>query len=136
MQAGAHRLLARLETRQGPRTCAAFQARLPFAGTLVQARWSGEACWVALGKLDLGVPLENPISEPRPGMALFHPADASETEILVPYGPTRFASRHGPLQGTHFLTILDLPGLAKLGHEVLMGGAKEVRFDWADQADA
>jgi hypothetical protein len=129
VRVGAHRLTARLETSRAPLTCAAFRERLPFTGTLVQARWSGEACWIPLGDLDLGVPLEHPVSEPARGMVLFHPADESETEILVPYGTTRFASVHGPLQGTPFLTILDLPALARLGQEILMGGAQEIVFE-------
>jgi hypothetical protein len=125
---GTHRFAARLETGKAPRTCAAFLQRLPLRGTLLQARWSGEACWVPLGALDLGVPLERPTRSPTPGMVLFHPADVSEAEILVPYGVTRFASRHGDLQGTHFLTILDVAGLAKLGQEVLMHGAQDIGF--------
>ena len=35
---------------QAPRTCAAFQAMLPFRNRLVQARWSGEAAWIPLGE--------------------------------------------------------------------------------------
>jgi hypothetical protein len=128
IDAGLHRFDAKLETANAPRTCAAFRQRLPLQGKLLQARWSGEACWVPLGDLDLGVPLENPIREPSPGMVLFHPADVSESEILVPYGTTRFASKHGPLQGTHFLTVTDLPGLASLGQEVLMHGVQDVVF--------
>lgn len=128
IEVGGHRFDARLETTTAPRTCAAFLQRLPLRGKLVQARWSGEACWVPLGTLDLGVPLEDGISDPRPGMVLFHPADVSECEVLVPYGTTRFASKHGALQGTHFLTITDLPGLAKLGQDILMGGAKDIVF--------
>jgi hypothetical protein len=44
----------------------------------------------------------------------------SETEILVAYGPTCFASKAGQLAGNHFLTIReDLDRLAKTGRAVL-----------------
>lgn len=46
---------ATLESERAPRTTAAFLARLPFEGHLVQARWSGEAGWVPLADYDLGV---------------------------------------------------------------------------------
>lgn len=49
----------------------------------MHARWSGEALWIPLGALDLHVPHENATSYPAPGEILWHPADASETELLV-----------------------------------------------------
>jgi hypothetical protein len=58
-----------------------------------------------MGDLDLKVPLENQMHEPAAGQLLFHPKDVSETEILVPYGLTRFASKFGPMSGNHFATI-------------------------------
>src|SRR6185312_16747496 len=92
---------ARLEADLAPLTCAAFLARLPFEGRLVQARWSGEAGWIPLGDTDFGVGEENTTSHPRPGQILLYPAGVSETEILIPYGETVFASKFGQLRGNH-----------------------------------
>jgi len=127
---GALRFTGRLESERAPKTCAAFLARLPFHGTLVQARWSGEAAWIPLGDFDFGVMPENQISEPLSGQLLLYPAGVSETEILFPYGECRFASRHGPLGGNHFITIVEgTEQLAKLGELVLRHGAQEILFE-------
>ena len=128
VEVGGRPFPARLEWQRAPLTCAALASRLPIHATLVHARWSGEACWVPLGTLDLGVPLENATSQPAPGAVLFHPADHSECEILVPYGPCRFASKHGPLSGTHFLTIDDVNALAEVGERILRSGQLPVTF--------
>jgi hypothetical protein len=46
----------------------------------------------------------------------FFQGGISETEILIAYGPTCFASKAGQLAGNHFLTIEDnLDVLAELG---------------------
>ncbi len=84
------RFTARFHWEHAPKTCAAFLAVLPFRGKLLQARWSGQAAWIPLADFDLGVGLENPKTDPAPGEILFHPADHSECEILVPYGKTVF----------------------------------------------
>src|SRR5262249_8232975 len=102
----------RLERGAAPKTCAAFLAALPFRSKLVQARWSGEAAWIPLGDLDFGVSFENHTSHPAPGQILLYPGGYSETEILVPYGNTMFASKLGQLAGNHFLTVVE-------GHEQL-----------------
>jgi hypothetical protein len=124
---------ATLEYERAPRTTAAFQARLPFEGQLVQARWSGEAGWVPLADYDLGVAYENATSHPAPGQVLWHPPGLSEAELLVPYGSTSFSSRVGPLAGNHFLTILDERGdLAELGRRLLQDGAQPISFQLAE----
>jgi hypothetical protein len=120
---------ARLERGLAPMTCEAFCAALPFTGKLLQARWSGEAAWIPLGKLDLGVGLENAIETPGAGEILFHPADHSECEILFPYGKTVFRCKDGDLKGNHFLTIVEGKELlAKVGEIVLWRGSQEIKF--------
>jgi len=57
---------ARLEETAAPRTCAAFRGLLPYRQKIIQARWSGEACWIPLGSLDLGLGHENHTSYPGP----------------------------------------------------------------------
>ena len=122
-----------LESGRAPLTAAAFQARLPFEGQLVQARWSGEAGWIPLGDYDLGVAYENATSYPAPGQVLWHPPGLSEAELLVPYGSTCFSSRVGQLAGNHFLTILDERGdLAEVGRKLLWEGAQLIRFELSE----
>ena len=124
---------ARLEAERAPRTTAAFLARLPFEGQLVQARWSGEAGWVPLADYDLGVPYENATSYPAAGQVLWHPPGLSEAELLVPYGTTCFSSRVGQLAGNHFLTIIDERGeLAEVGRRLLWEGAQTICFERAN----
>jgi hypothetical protein len=126
---GSLSFTATLESERAPRTSAAFQARLPFEGQLVQARWSGEAGWVPLADYDLEVASENATSHPAPGQVLWHPPGLSEAELLVPYGSTRFSSRIGQLVGNHFLTIVDArDGLAEVGRRLLWEGAQSIRF--------
>jgi hypothetical protein len=123
-------LAGRLETQLAPRTVAAFVARLPFEGRVVQARWSGEAGWIPLGDTNFGVTEENAMSHPRPGQILLYPAGVSETEILIPYGETVFASKVGQLRGNHFLTIDEgLDRLELFGHRLLWDGAQPIRFE-------
>ncbi|HVB09630.1 MAG TPA: DUF3830 family protein [Bacillota bacterium] len=121
----------RLEEVAAPRTCAAMVSRLlPLEAKLVQSRWSGEAAWVPLGALDLGVALENGTRFPAPGQLLFYPAGLSEAEILLPYGPTSFGSKLGPLAGSHFATIVEgLEQLGELGRRVLWEGAQGFRLE-------
>lgn len=128
--AGPLAFTARLETERAPATCEAFRAVLPLRSQVIQARWSGEAAWVPLGALDLAVDAENAMVEPSPGEILFYPRGISETEILVPYGRTRFACREGKLSGNHFLTIVDgLDQLPTLGELVLWHGAQPIVFE-------
>lgn len=114
-----------LHPDRAPKTCAALLNVLPFRSQLIQARWSGESCWVPLGDLDLQLSAENQLHEPKPGQLLFYPKGISETEILVPYGETRFACKFGPLSGNHFATIqADPKTMRALGERVLYEGAK------------
>ncbi len=92
-------------------------------------RWSGEACWIPLGDLDLGLGFENHTSYPAPGQILLYPGGISETEILLAYGGVQFASKMGQLAGNHFLTITEgLENLTPLGKMVLWQGAQSIIF--------
>lgn len=113
-----------------PRSRAAFERLLPFRNRLIQARWSGEAGWVPLGDLDVGVGVENATSYPAPGEILLYPGGYSETEILFPYGPTCFASKLGQLAGNHFLTIVEgQEQLKEAGRRIVWEGAREIAFE-------
>lgn len=127
---GSSVIRARLEPARSPRTVDAFVAQLPLRGKLLQARWSGEALWVPLGNLTLTDSYEDPTSYPAPGQVLWHPAGVSEAELLIPYGPTRFASKAGQLAGNHFLTLEADPAvIAELGRGVLWNGAVDISFE-------
>jgi hypothetical protein len=120
---------ARFERDAAPLTCARFAGMLPYRERLIHVRWSGEACWIPLGGLDLGFRYENATSYPAPGQILFYPGGISETEILLAYGSVRFASKVGQLAGNHFLTIVEgAERLAELGLLTLWQGAQLIEF--------
>jgi Protein of unknown function (DUF3830) len=128
--AGPFKFTARLETGKAPLTCAAFERLLPFRENLLHVRWSGEATWVPLGALAVDVPPENATVYPLPGEILLYPGGVSETEILIPYGRTQFASKAGPLAGNHFLTIVSgSDQLPELGRLTLWKGAQAILID-------
>ena len=127
---GGFSFVARLETGAAPQTCAAFTKLLPFRNRIIQARWSGEAAWIPLGEFQIGVGFENHTSYPAPGEILLYPGGYSETEILFPYGPTRFASKMGQLAGNHFLTIIEGgETLRELGRRIVWEGAQDIGFE-------
>lgn len=127
---GRFAFTARLEAAAAPKTCARFRELLPWRQKLIQARWSGEACWIPLGDLDLGLGYENHTSYPAAGELLFYPGRISEAEILFPYGSTRFASKAGQLAGNHFLTIVEgHESLREMGQMVLWHGAQDIHFE-------
>jgi Protein of unknown function (DUF3830) len=127
--AGRFRFTARFEAAAAPKTCVAFRALLPYRQRIIHVRWSGEACWIPLGDLDLGLGYENHTSYPAPGQILLYPGGISETEILLAYGGVRFASKMGQLAGNHFLTIeTGLENLVALGTKVLWEGAQDIVF--------
>jgi hypothetical protein len=124
------RFEARLEEGAAPQTVAAFRRLLPLESKLIHARWSGEACWIPFGELNVGIGPENATSYPNPGELLLYPGGVSETEILLPSGPTHFASKAGVLAGNHFATIVKgTEQLRELGPLVLWQGAQSIRFD-------
>jgi hypothetical protein len=112
-----------------PQSVAWFLDRLPWSGSLIHVRWSGEAVWMPIGADRIELGYENHTAHPSIGDVLLHPGGFSEAELLIAYGGCSFASRMGPLAGNHFLT-LDAPRetLAALGHAVLWEGAQAVQF--------
>ena len=104
---GGNEFRARFELEKSPDTCKAFKSALPFVNKIIHVRWSGEAVWIPLGDLQFGVGYEDATSYPAPGQIILFPGGISETEILIAYGPTCFASKAGQLAGNHFLTIED-----------------------------
>jgi hypothetical protein len=127
--AGSFVFAARFERETAPKTCAWFERLLPYRERIIHVRWSGEACWIPLGALDPGIGCENATSYPAPGQILLYPGGISETEILLAYGASRFASKAGQLAGNPFLTIVDgLENLRPLGELTLWHGAQEIEF--------
>ena len=130
--AGPYSFDARLETEAAPKTCAAFEAAMPFLGQLVHVRWSGEGVWIPLGDRDFGVGYENHTSHPAPGQIILYPSGISETEILLAYGGGDFSSKMGQLAGNHFITLTSgHENLMKLGNLILWEGAKDIAFNYA-----
>ena len=130
IKAGPYEFEARFEETAAPKTCARFASLLPYRERIIHVRWSGEACWIPLGALDLGLGTENATSYPAPGHILLYPGGISETEILIGYGAARFASKAGQLAGNHFLTIIDgLDRLRPLGEMTLWQGAQPILFE-------
>lgn len=106
---------------------------MPYTGEVIHARWSGEAIWSPLSSVwpqGSVLPLESPTFAPSPGEILLFAGEQSEPELLIAYGPTRFACQAGPLTGNLVLTIDDrLPRLAELGREILWRGALRMRIE-------
>ncbi len=128
--AGPFEFAARLEEERAPQTCEVFGRLVPFENKIIHVRWSGESAWIPLGDFDVGVSFENHTSFPAPGEILLYPGGYSETEILFPYGGTRFASIVGQLAGNHFLTVVSgRENLRELGELVLWEGAQDIVFE-------
>src|SRR5947207_12684670 len=128
IEVGGAQFEARLEESLAPQTVAAFRRLLPLESKLIHARWSGEACWIAFGELDVGIGPENATSYPSPGELLLYPGGVSETELLFPYGAASFASKAGALAGNHFATVVEgAEHLRQLGQKALWEGAQDIR---------
>ena len=126
--AGPYQFTARFEDA-APKTVARFRGLMPYTQKIIHVRWSGEACWIPLGELDLGLKHENATTYPAPGQILLYPGGLSETEILLAYGSVNFASKLGQLAGNHFMTVTGgMENLAALGKMVLWQGAQDIRF--------
>jgi hypothetical protein len=130
--AGPYEFVAQWEREKSPETCEAFERLLPYCQRIIHVRWSGESCWIPLGDFDLGVGFEDATSYPAPGEILLYPGGYSETEILLPYGGTHFASKLGQLAGNHFLTVTEgRENLRPLGEMTLWEGAQDIVFEKA-----
>lgn len=124
------RFTAIFEETAAPRSVAVLRELLPLRSKIIQARWSGEAAWIPLGDLDLGLKVENATAYPGAGELLFYSGGHSETEILFPYGHTHFASTLGTLAGNHFATVVEGRGdLPELGRRVLWEGAQDIALE-------
>jgi Protein of unknown function (DUF3830) len=128
---GAVGFTGRLEALAAPKSVAWLAERLPLKGTVMHARWSGEAAWMSLeyrGSLEP----ENATAYPHPGQLLVYAGDKSEPELLVPYGACAFASRAGALAGNHVVTLEgDLEGLRARAENLLREGAEPLQLTWA-----
>jgi len=132
IKAGPYVFEAELEEKKAPKTCEMFLKLLPFKNKVIHSRWSGEAVWIPLGALETGLAFENHTSHPSRGDILFYPGGYSETEILLVYGNSCFASKMGQLAGNHFLSICQgQENLEPLGKLVLWQGAQDIEFSTA-----
>lgn len=133
LEIGIVRLSATLRRDLAPRSCECLMSMLPYHGTAIHARWSGEALWSPLaGVWPAGQHLarEHATSEPKVGDILLYAGDLSEPELLIPYGTTRFCSKAGLLEGNPVLTIEDpLSVLPELGRGVLWNGGTRFRIE-------
>jgi hypothetical protein len=110
-------------------TVAAMRKLLPIESRLIHVRWSGQACWIPFGDLDVAVGPENATCYPAPGELLLYPGGKSETELLLPYGPTSFASKAGSLAGNHFASVVEgAEQLTELGRRTLWEGAQPIQI--------
>jgi hypothetical protein len=127
---GPYSFEARFEQEAAPKTVAKFKSLLPYHERIIHVRWSGEACWIPLGDLKLGLGPENATSYPAPGQIILYPGGISETEILIAYGGVRFASKVGQLAGNHFLTVTKgNENLVALGKLTLRKGEQPILFE-------
>jgi len=129
IKAGDYLFKAGLEEELAPKTCARFLQLLPYKQQVIHSRWSGEAVWIPLGELDLGLEFENHTSHPSRGDILLYPGGYSETEFLFAYGSSCFASKQGQLAGNHILSLTEgHEQLMTFGRQVLWEGAQPIEF--------
>jgi len=129
IKAGSYMFQGKLEQELAPRTCARFLDLLPYQQKVIHSRWSGEAVWIPLGDLDLGIDFENHTSHPSRGDVLLYPGGYSETEFLFAYGSSCFASKQGQLAGNHIITLIKgHDNLMAFGRQVLWEGAQPIEF--------
>lgn len=132
IKAGPYVFKGKLEQELAPNTCKKFLDLLPYTEQVIHSRWSGEAVWIPLGDLDLGLEFENHTSHPSRGDVLLYPGGYSETEFLFAYGSSCFASKQGQLAGNHIITLTEgQEDLMSFGKLVLWHGAQPIEFSLA-----
>ncbi len=129
MKAGPYSFLAKLQRDVSPAACGWLMERLPVQWEFLQGRWSGHAVFARLRGAARHIGHGN-ISQPAVGQVLLYAGDENNGgEILVPYGPTRFACPSGELFGHHLLTVTTgLERLAELGAIIHERGGLSVSF--------
>ncbi len=133
IKAGPYVFKGKLEQELAPKTCEKFLDLLPYTQQVIHSRWSGEAVWIPLGDLDLGLEFENHTSHPSRGDVLLYPGGYSETEFLFVYGSSCFASKQGQLAGNHIITLTEgQEDLMSFGTLVLWHGAQPIEFSLAE----
>ena len=132
LEIGSARFAAALRRDLAPNSCECLLSLLPYRGTVVHARWSGEALWSPLaGAWPAGRCLapESATCAPKAAEVLLYGGDLSEPELLIAYGTARFAGKTGLLRGNPVLTIADpLAALTELGRSVLWKGAATLQI--------
>jgi len=127
---GGASFTGRLEALAAPKSTAWLAGRLPLEGSLIHARWSGEAAWMPLdyqGRLAA----ENATAYPQPGQILLYAGEKSQPELLIPYGSCAFASRAGALAGNHIISLQgNLDGLRTQAEKLLQHGAQPLHLSW------
>lgn len=136
MSIGDDAFVAHLRTDLAPVSCRVLLDMMPLHREVIHARWSGESMWSPLSDIwpaALKLPAESATDRPRVGEVLLFGGELSEPELLICYGPTRFASVAGSLAGNPVLTIYDrLERLSELGRMVLWRGAAKLGIAEAD----
>lgn len=113
--------------QDAPSTVEAIRRLLPFHGSLIHCRWSGEGCWIPFGERHLDLEPENATSHPAPGDLIVYPGGLSECEILIAYGSVDFSSKVGQLWGNHFASLDGgAEQLREMGRRVLWQGAQDI----------
>ena len=134
IQAGPYQFIGKLEEEKAPNTCRVFREMLPYKQQVIHSRWSGEAVWIPLGDLDLGVEFENHTSHGSRGDLLLYPGGLSETEFLFVYGSSCFAAKVGQLAGNHIMSLVEgHENLEAFGKLCLWEGAQDILFSLADE---
>src|SRR5437879_13919701 len=101
--AGGFTFQARFEEQLAPKTCAAFRRVMPFESHAIHVRWSGEAVWVPLGRLDFGVAYANHASYPSTGQLILYPCGCGDTQVMLASGSLHFGKPMDQHAGSHFV---------------------------------
>lgn len=103
IKAGSYLFKGKLEQELAPKTCAKFMELLPYQQKVIHSRWSGEAVWIPLGDLDLGLDFENHSSHPSRGDILLYPGVTVKPSFCLP-----MAVRASPVSRVNSLATTSL----------------------------